>query len=251
MIEISLKAEELFHIGSGVGRFTVTNSLTITVITTIILAIIGWQFRKRLSLIPGKFQNFIEYILEELLKLMDSVLGSRKAAEKYLPLVATIFLLIMLSNWLGLVPGVGSIGLHGFHEGRASFTPLFRAPAADLNFTLAIAIVAVFAVNIFAIIAIGFRKHARKFFTLKNPIHTFIGLLEFISELAKMISFSFRLFGNIFAGEVLLIILGVLVPYLVPLPFIFLEIFVGFIQAFVFAMLTLVFIAIAIAEEAH
>ena len=177
------------------------------------------------------------------------VLQSREKAEKYLPLIATIFFFVMITNWMGLLPGVGSLGIHAVHEGRESFIPLFRAPATDLNFTISLAIFAVFGVNLFAIAAIGFKKHFSKYFTLKNPIYTFVGLLEFISELAKMISFSFRLFGNIFAGEVLLTIVGFLIPFAVPLPFLLLEIFVGFVQAFVFAMLTTVFIAIATTEH--
>lgn len=249
MPQISLKAEELFRIGS----FPVTNSMALGAVVLVVIVVFGLMLRRKVSLIPGGFQNMLESILEGFLKLMDSVLGNRKKSEKYLPLVLTIFLLVVLSNWFGLLPGVGSIGIRGISgESRTSFTPLFRAPAADLNFTVAIAILAVFCINLFGILTLGFVRHFSKFFTFKNPLYTFVGLLEFISEFAKMVSFSFRLFGNIFAGEVLLIIVGFLVPYAVPLPFLFLEIFVGFIQAFVFAMLTLVFIAMATAEhEAH
>ncbi len=245
MIEISLKAEELFQIGS----FPVTNSLVITLVSFLLLTVLGWFFRKRISLVPGRIQNILEALLEGILKLMDSVLGHREKSEKYLPLIATIFLLVLVSNWLGLLPGVGSLGIQTLHEGKEIFVPIFRAPAADLNFTLALAVIAVFSVNIFGILAIGFIRYFKKFFNFRNPVLTFIGLLEFLSEFAKMVSFSFRLFGNIFAGEVLLIIVGFLTPYLIPLPFLFLELFVGFIQAFVFAMLTLVFIAIATQEH--
>ena len=247
MIEISLKAEELFHIGS----FPVTNSLLLSVFVFAVLAFLGWRFKKRLSEVPSGLQNLLEFFLEGLLNLMDSVLGSRQKSEKYLPLIATIFLFVMLSNWMGLLPGVGSIGLHEIHDGKEAFIPLFRAPAADLNFTVALAVIAVFSINLFGVLALGFRRHFGKFFTFKNPIYTFVGLLEFFSELAKMVSFSFRLFGNVFAGEVLLLIIGALVPYFIPLPFLVLEIFVGFIQAFIFSMLTLVFLAIGTAEEGH
>ncbi|PIT92007.1 MAG: ATP synthase F0 subunit A [Candidatus Harrisonbacteria bacterium CG10_big_fil_rev_8_21_14_0_10_42_17] len=244
---ISLKAEPLFSIGS----FSVTNSIVLAFVTLLVLCSIGLAFKKKVSLIPKLFQSLVEVAVEGFLKIMDSVLGDRNKSEKYLPLVATIFFFIMVSNWLGLLPGVGSIGVNIIHEGHETFTPVFRAPAADLNFTIAIAILAVFGVNLSGVFAIGFFKHFKKFFTLKNPIYTFVGILEFFSEFAKIVSFSFRLFGNIFAGEVLLIIVGFLVPYVVPLPFLMLEIFVGFIQAFIFAMLTLVFIAGAIVEEAH
>ncbi len=185
-------------------------------------------------------------ILEYFLELMDSVLGRRALSEKYLPIVATIFLFIMTANWLSLLPGVGSIGLH---EGEHGLVPLLRAPAADLNFTLALAIVTVVMVNVFAIRSLGLGHRLKHFFNFSNPVNLGIGLLELVSEFAKIISFSFRLFGNVFAGEVLLLIVAFLVPFVIPVPFLMLEIFVGVIQAFVFAMLALVFIAIAVAQE--
>jgi len=241
--EISIKAEEVFHVGS----FFVTNSLLLAVLTLLILVIAAMVLRSRLSLIPGKLQNFCEMALEPLLNLMDSVLGSRHLSEKYLPLVGTIFLFVVISNWLGLFPLVGPIEIESKHT-----VPLFRAPASDLNFTIALAMIAILGVHLAAILGLGFKKHFNKFFTLKNPIFSFVGILEFISEFIKIISFSFRLFGNVFAGEVLLLIVGFLAPYLIPLPFLFLEVFVGFIQAFIFSMLTLVFVAMATSkEEAH
>ena len=121
--------------------------------------------------------------------------------------------------------------------------------ATEPNFTLALALISVLAIQAFGISAWGFVKHAGKYFTVKSPIQCAVGILEFISELAKILSFSFRLFGNIFAGEVLLIITGFLVPYVVPVPFLMLELFVGFVQALVFAMLTTVFLGIATASE--
>ncbi|MEK7193277.1 MAG: F0F1 ATP synthase subunit A [Patescibacteria group bacterium] len=246
MIHISLKAEEIFHIGS----FPVTNSLLVTFIVSAILITTAIIYKSKLKLLPGKLQNIGEMVIEEMLDLMDSVLGSRHKSEKYLPLIATIFIFIVFSNWFGLLPIVGSLGLNENHDGEHKFTPLLRSPAADLNFTLALAIISVVMINIFAIREIGFASHGKKFFNFSNPINFFIGILELISEIAKIISFSFRLFGNVFAGEVLLIIIGFLVPYFIPLPFLLLEIFVGFIQAFVFAMLSLVFVAIATAEHA-
>jgi F-type H+-transporting ATPase subunit a len=246
-IEISLKAEELFRVGS----FSVTNSIVLAGLGFATLTGLGVAIRKKLREVPGRFQGIVEVALEGLLALMDGVLHDRKKSEKYLPLIATIFTFVMVTNWMGLLPGVGSIGFHEVHDGHEAFLPLFRAPSADLNFTLALAVIAVAGVNLFAALAIGFRKHAGKFFTLKNPIYTFVGLLEFLSEFARIVSFSFRLFGNVFAGEVLLIIIGALVPYFVPLPFLFLELFVGAIQAFIFSMLTLVFLSIATAEGGH
>ena len=247
MVEISLKAEELFHIGS----FPVTNAIMVALAGFALFSAFGLVFRRKLALVPAGFQNAVEFAVEGLLNTVMGVLQSREKAEKYLPLIATIFFFVMITNWMGLLPGVGSLGIYGEHEGREAFIPFFRAPATDLNFTIGLAIIAVFGVNLFAMLAVGVRRRLSAFFTFKNPIYTFVGLLEFISELAKIVSFSFRLFGNIFAGEVLLTIIGFLLPFAVPLPFLFLEIFVGFVQAFVFAMLTTVFIAIATAEQEH
>jgi F-type H+-transporting ATPase subunit a len=237
MSEISLRAEELFRIGG----FPITNSLLLSAITLIFLFTMAVLLRRRLAFIPGSMQNVVEIGLDGALGLMDSVLGNRKISEKYLPLVLTIFLFVLFSNWLGLVPGVGSFT---FTHGDTS-VPLLRAPASDLNFTLALALIAVTLINILGVAAIGFKKRLSVFFNLKGPIDFFVGILELVSEFAKIISFSFRLFGNVFAGEVLLAIMAFLVPYLIPLPFLFLEIFVGFIQAFIFGMLTLVFVAMA------
>ena len=134
-----------------------------------------------------------------------------------------------------------------FHE-----TPLFRSPAADLNFTLAFAVISVIVTNILGMSAIGAFKHIGKYINFSNPINFFIGILEMVSEFAKIISLSFRLFGNVFAGEVLLTIISFLAPYIIPLPFLFLELFVGLIQAFIFATITLVSISLhTTAHESH
>ena len=240
MIHISLKAEQVFHL----GNFGVTNTLLLGTATVLFLILLSILLKRQLAFIPGKAQNIAEVAIEGILGIMDSVLITREKSERYLPLVATIFIFILFSNWLGLLPGVGSLGIKSGNE----FIPLLRSPASDLNFTLALAIVSVFTINALGIVAVGFKRHLSKFFNFQTPIKFFIGLLEFISEFARIISFSFRLFGNVFAGEVLLVIIVFLVPYVVPLPFLFMEVFVGFIQAFIFAMLTLVFVAIATLE---
>ncbi len=182
---------------------------------------------------------------------MEKVLGSREKAERYFPFIATIFTLILFSNWLGIFPGVGSIGLYQVDAGQKVFIPFFRSVASDLNFTIALAIISVIATNVYGVLAKGIGKHISHFISFKDPISFFVGILEIIGEIAKTISFSFRLFGNVFAGEVLLIITGFLAPYIVPIPFLMLELFVGFIQALVFATLTLVFISIAIEDHAE
>ncbi|MBI2637626.1 MAG: F0F1 ATP synthase subunit A, partial [Candidatus Sungbacteria bacterium] len=240
MPEISIQAEQIFRI----GHWPITNAFLLSFMVLLIFVICAAALRRKLTLIPGKLQSLFELFIEEALSLMDTVFGERRLSERYLPLVATIFLFILISNWIGLFPGIGSIKI-----GDTRTAPLFRSPASDLNFTIALAVISVVSVNLLGVLVVGFKKHFSKFFTLKHPISSFVGLLEFISEFIKIISFSFRLFGNVFAGEVLLTIVGFLVPYFIPLPFLFLEVFVGFIQAFIFSMLTLVFIAMATTEE--
>lgn len=236
-IHISIRAEEVFNL----GNFPFTNSLLLAFVVLLLLGGIAILARRKLKLIPGIIQSAFEVFLESLLGIMDTAFGERAKSEKYLPLVATIFLFVLFSNWFGLLPGVGSLILKD--------KPLLRAPSADLNFTLGLAIVSVITANVFGAFALGIRQHLGKFFNFKNPVSFFLGLIELISEGAKMISFSFRLFGNIFAGEVLLTIVAFLVPYFAPLPFLFLEVFVGLVQALIFSLLTTVFIALATASH--
>ncbi|MFA5878251.1 MAG: F0F1 ATP synthase subunit A [Candidatus Staskawiczbacteria bacterium] len=243
MVEIVIRAEEIFRI----GNYVFTNSLILSIVVFIVLLILALSIRRSIKLVPGKLQNIFEMLLEFLLSLMDSVLGDRKKSEKYLPLIATIFFFVLASNWLGLLPGVGSFVLN---EGHTAI-PLLRSPAADLNFTLALAIIAVLSTNFFGMAILGFFSHIKKFLNFSGPINFFVGILEFLSEISRVISFSFRLFGNIFAGEVLLTIIFFLLPYIVPVPFLMLEIFFGMIQAFIFAMLTLVFLASHITAHAE
>jgi F-type H+-transporting ATPase subunit a len=232
MEEISLKAQHIFNIGS----FGMTNGLLLTLIVSFLLITFSLIFKSKIKLVPGKLQGAVEMGAEALLNLMESTLGSATNAEKYFPLIATIFIFVACSNLLGLLPGVGSL-MYGE-------TPLFRSPAADLNFTLAFAVISVIVTNIIGMSAVGTFKHLGKYINFHGPIDFFIGILEIISEIAKIISLSFRLFGNVFAGEVLLTIVSFLAPYFVPLPFMFLELFVGMIQAFIFATITLVSISL-------
>jgi F-type H+-transporting ATPase subunit a len=250
-MEISLAAEKLFNI----GNFPVTNTLVVTVVLSAVIIITSIILKNKLKFIPRGFQNIIEYVLESLLNLVDSVTQDRNQTKKFFPIIATIFLFVILSNWLEIFPGLGTVGLTKVHEGKETIVPFLRSSSADLNMTIALALVSVIATQFFGIAAIGAVKYAKKFLVspFKKPyvIGTFVGALELVSEISKIISFSFRLFGNIFAGEVLLAVMLFLVPYVVPLPFLMLEIFVGFIQALVFAMLTLVFMKIAVTEVSH
>lgn len=246
-MHISLAAERIFSIFG----IPITNTLLMSWIVMAVLILTSVLATRKLKLIPRGLQNFTEAIIELILGVISQVTGDKKEAEKFFPLVTTIFIFILLSNWLGLVPGVGTIGFFEVahtENGNQIFVPLFRSTNSDLNMTLALAIISVIATQIFGIITIGFFKYLSKYISLKNPGLTFAGILEGIAELVKVLSFSFRLFGNIFAGEVLLIVTAFLLPFIAPLPFMFLELFVGFIQALIFAMLTLVFLKIATAE---
>ncbi|MEK7664379.1 MAG: F0F1 ATP synthase subunit A [Patescibacteria group bacterium] len=243
MEAISLKAEEIFSLWG----FPVTNSLFLTLVVSFILISASFLIKKKISVIPGKLQSGIEMAVEWFLDLMHTTLGSKEKAERYFPLVATIFIFILTSNLLGIFPGVGSFLI----ENNRHQVPFFRSPAADLNFTLAFAVISVVVTNILGMMTVGFFPHFSKFINFRNPIKFFIGILELVSEVAKIISLSFRLFGNVFAGEVLLTIVSFLAPYFIPLPFLFLELFVGLIQAFLFAMLTLVSISLHTAVEEH
>lgn len=238
-MSISLTAEKLF---SWLG-IPMTNTLVISFVVSLFLIISALIIRKTIKAdgVPGKFQNFLEMIIEGSLNFIQSTVGDRQKAEKLFGLIATFFILILFNNWVELWPGLGYVGLK---EGY-SIIPIIRSPSADLNTTLALATISVFLTQFFGITIIGLGKHLKKYFNFKSPIKFFVGLLELISEISKILSFSFRLFGNIFAGEVLLIVICYLVPYFIPLPFLLMEFFVGLIQAFIFAMLTLSFIQIA------
>ncbi|HEX4103982.1 MAG TPA: F0F1 ATP synthase subunit A [Candidatus Paceibacterota bacterium] len=243
MLSISLRAETLFTIGS----LPVTNALLMSTAVLMLLVVLALVLKPRLKMVPGAMQNVFEMLVEGALDIMDSVLGDRKISQKYFPLAFTVFLFILCSNWLGLLPGVGSVVVN--QAGGA--VPLLRSPASDLNFTLALALIGMTFVNAASAISVGFWHRLGVFFNFKSPVEFFIGILELISEIGKIISLSFRLFGNVFAGEVLLAIMAFLVPYALPLPFMLLEIFVGFIQAFIFGMLITVFVGMSLAHGAE
>lgn len=243
---ISLAPEVLGHWGS----FPITNTLVMSYLVVAFLLIIAVIASHKVRMVPPRLQGFFEMLFEGALDLMDSVTGDRALTKKFFPLVLTIFLFVFFSNLLTIVPGLGTIGLWGLHHGKEALIPFVRSPSADLNFTIAIAVGSVIGVQILGIATIGAARYAKKFFMppWEKPygVGTFVGILELLAEMAKIVSFSFRLFGNIFAGEVLLTVVLFLVPYIAPLPFMFLELFVGFIQATVFSMLTLVFLKMGV-----
>lgn len=240
----TLGSETIFHIGS----FEVRNTILASLLAILLLTIIGLLVRrKKYAMVPTGIQNLVEMIIGGFYNFFNGIVGEEQKTKKFFALVMTIFLYVIISNWMGLLPGFGSIGLWEEHEGHEVLVPLLRSTYADVNMTFALALIAVTSVQIFGFSLLGFKGYAGKFFInpLKNPVGCFVGLLELMSEFSKMISFSFRLFGNIFAGEVLLLVITFLVPYIAPLPFYGLELFVGFIQALVFSFLTLVFLKIA------
>lgn len=249
----TLAPETLFHIGS----LPVTNTMINVWLAMAIFLVIGILIKKQLSFRPGKFQNFFEYILEMLMGYFDQVTGDRKKTLRFMPVVGTIFFFILLSNWLGLLPGTGSLSFR--HE------MILRPANTDLNLTIAMALVAVVSSHLFGIFTVGIFTHLNKFVQIgtfvksfkHGPIAVFtavielgVGLIEIVSEMAKVLSLSLRLFGNIFAGEVLISVISGLISALVPTPFMLLELLVGLIQASVFTMLTLVYLTV-LSSEPH
>lgn len=244
----TLASETIAHIGS----FEIRNSMVMGWIAMAFLILGALVFKKKGGkLVPGGFQNFVEFVVEGLFHFFDSITQDRDQTKRFFPIAATIFIFVVISNWMGILPGVGPIGFFEEHEGREIFVPYLRSTYADVNMTLALAIISVIATQIYGIRSLGFFHYAGKFFInpLKDFIGFFVGLLELVSEFAKLISFSFRLFGNIFAGEVLLVVMSFLAPFVAPLPFYGLELFVGLVQALVFSLLTLVFMKTAVASH--
>jgi len=242
---ISLAAEKLFSI----GPLPITNSILTTWIVTILLIAFAYFATRRVSPVPHFLQNIAEAMIEAFTDLVSSVAGEK--TKVFLPIIASFFFFILFGNYLGLLPGVGTIGFHRIVEGQNVFVPLFRSINSDLNTTVALALVSVIATHYLSIKYLGLEGYIGKFLSL-NPIFLFVGILEIIGEATKILSLSFRLFGNIFAGEVLLTTAASkLFAFVVPVPFYFLELLVGFVQALIFAMLTLVFMVILTQKQSH
>ena len=242
-LHISLAAEKLFTIGS----FEVTNALLTGAIATLLLvAALVYTAKKVQNGAYNRFVGFMQWAVETLLAQVDDVVTDHKLARKIAPLAITIFLFVLVNYWMGILPGVGPITIDGI--------PVLRSLTADLNFTIALAVVTMVAVQFYAIRRHGFFGNAGRYIRnpLKDPIGAFEGFLELIGEFSRLVALSLRLFGNTFAGEVLLILIAVLSGYLaafsLPVVMVF-ELFIGFIQAYVFFMLTLIFAALA--QEGH
>ncbi len=258
--ESTLYAEQIAH----VNNFSITNALLTSWFTVIIIIALSLAIRLNMKKIPGKLQHFFEIIIEGALSMGDQVTNNRKITEKVFPIAICIFFFVLINNWFGLLP----LGGFGLVENN-SFIPFVRSGTADINTTIALAVISVVGANIFGVLSLGVWKMFNKYVNLKAlggavrkirkdptvlvvaPIQVFVGFIEIVGELAKVASLSFRLFGNVFAGEVLLASMSALIAYAVPIPFMFLEVIVGIIQAFIFAMLTVVYFTIASQDHDH
>ena len=231
---VSFAPETILHI----GKIPITNTILHTILVDCLLVGGVFYLNKKLTLIPNNFfQNAMESIIETFYNLTESV--AKPAASKIFPYFMSFFLFILLSNWSSLIPGFGTIGIREHGE----LIPFLRGTTSDLNTTLGLALVSAVATHMLSIKTIGIKEYISRYISL-NPLNLFIGILEIISEITKVVSLSFRLFGNIFAGEVVLLTVSSIFAFIFPLPFLFLEIIVGMVQALVFSMLTMVFMAI-------
>ena len=267
---VILPSEAIFHING----FAITNTIIASWLTIITLTVFFFCCTRKISIIPDRLQGFAEVAIETLLNFVTSVAGEQKARTLF-PIVATIFLYVMTNAYLGLLPIFGTIG---FWEGEEYiFVPILRGANTDVNVPLSIALVAFTCIEFWGIRSIGIFHYINGFFNfgqlrdgvvslfkgkfgpalsgiLFGFINIFVGLLEVLSHFIRIISFTFRLFGNMTAGEILLLVVTFLIPLIASIPFYGLELLVGFLQSLIFAGLTLVFGVIAItphSEEAH
>src|SRR3989338_6383569 len=228
---IVLKPEILGYFKS----LPITNTLLVSWMAMAVLTIVSIIATWRVKIIPSGLQNFAEAVIDWGYSTVEGLSG--KKTKVFFPLVMTFFLFILTVNWMGLLPGFGTITYKG--------EPLFRSINSDLNMTLGLALLSAFLTHFFAIKYLGIKNYLKKWFSLEMfGVFLFVGLLELVGEFTNIVSLSFRLFGNIFAGEVVLATISNIFAFIVPLPFYFLELIVGFVQAAVFMMLTLVFMVL-------
>lgn len=219
------------------GIISIPNTLLATLLTDVIIFASAILIARNINQIPNLFQNIVESVIETFYNLTQTIAAER--TSMIFPYFMSFFLFILIANWSSLIPGFGSVGI--FHEKH--FIPILRGATSDLNTTLALALISGFATHMLAIKSTGIKEYLSRYFSF-NPINLFIGVLEIISEITKVISLSFRLFGNIFAGEVVLLTTAGIFAFLFPVPFLLLEIIVGLVQALVFGMLTMTFMAV-------
>ena len=239
-LQVSIGAQEIFKIGS----FSVTNALLCGVVGALIAIVV--LVYTALAVKRGFYNRFvglIQWVFEGLLKQINDIIPDEKLAKKMTPLAMTIFFVVMFDYWLSILPGLDTIKIAG--------VPILRSATADLNFTLALALITVVTVQIYAVKYLGVFGNIGRYVRnpLKNPIGAFEGALEVIGEFSRGLALALRLFGNAFAGEILLIVIGLLASYAatVVLPFFMIfELFIGFIQAYVFFVLVLIFTSLAV-----
>jgi F-type H+-transporting ATPase subunit a len=261
---VELPAEPVFH----VAHFSITNTLIASWFTIIVLVVLSFFLTRKMRLIPGKGQAIAEAIVEGLLNFVESVAG-KKHARMLFPGIATIFIYVISNAYLALLPFFGSIGIIE-HDGK--FAPLFRAANTDVNVPLSIAIMSFIFVESWGMRALGVSHYLSEFINIRQMvqgfkeflkgkigqglmdvvfgfINLFVGVLEIFSHLIRMLSFTFRLFGNMTAGEILILVSCFLIPLVFTIPFYGLELLIGLIQALIFSGLTLVFATIAVSPH--
>lgn len=254
-------------IPGGPGWFT--NTFLLTLVSALIVGVIFGIAAFRPKIVPGFIQNLVEWVFEQLLNLCEEVAGKQNG-RRFFPWVASMFLLILIANWWEVIPGIESIGFRTnstdvsaacAHVGSSIFlfgaasnciVPFMRPPATDLNFTIGLSIVSVVMTQVYGFAILGWRMQLSRYFVFnEGPIGFIVGLLEIPLEILRILSLSFRLFGNLFAGDVLLLVMSFITIGVGAIPFYFLEVFVGFIQAFVFAFLTLIFMTLGTTGHGH
>jgi F-type H+-transporting ATPase subunit a len=242
-IEISVGSQALFHIGG----FAFTNSMFTGLLSLVVmLALFAYVVYKLKRGEYNRFIGLVQWAFEGMLGQVYSIIPDKKVARQVAPLALTIFFYMMVSYWMSVLPGLDTVKYNG--------VPVLRSIAADLNFTFAVAIIVLISVQYHALRAHGFVGNAKRYLRnpIKDPIGSFEGALEFIGEFSRYAALSVRMFGNCFAGEILLVIIGILTSWfaIVALPvFMIFELFIGFIQAYVFFVLTVIFTSLAI--ESH
>ena len=283
---VSLPAEALFHPKLPfIGEFPITNTYIASWLSILVLAVVFRIGTRKMALIPAKWQNAVEAVIEMLINFIDGVAG-KKNGRRFFPIIATIFLFVLANAWLSLVPGFNTIGFGeveeyetgfvGTHEGFVVKEPLLRAANTDINVPLTLALMSFIFVEYWGVSSLGILRYSSKFIRVsglfrglgqlfrgrirrafgelfQGAIDAFVGVLELLSEFIRIISFTFRLFGNMTAGEVLLLMIAFLIPWVVVDIFYSLEVILGLVQALIFSGLTLVFATVAVAshDEEH
>lgn len=268
---ISLSPETIFVI-PGI-QFPVTNTLLGTWIVLLLLVLLFYYGTRRSELVPRGLQGFLEIVVEFLLGLAESVAGKEKA-KKFFPLAASFFVFILVANLIDLLPGVDTIGqiesealAHAsskpvlgfllFGDASNALIPWIRPATTDLNLTLAMALIAVVTAQVYGFMTLG-GDHLSKYLNFKaltrgfeGGIEFFVGILEIIGEISRVLSLALRLFGNIFAGSIVLAVFAFIVPFFANVIFLPFELLVAVVQAFVFALLTLIYLQLASTGHEH